>query len=298
MDDVASALTDSLDRQGRGGMLAPFRFADGTAGAPSMTWTNETNTGFYRAGSQDMRAVVSGVDATRWIDDGAGGSTFQIFDDSDSLWKDAAHENSIIRLGDGAAATPALTWFNETTDGLYRVGDGDQRYVQDVGATPTDVWKALNGVLNVNYGPYADAGTPADFPVIGERLRNQPEVGDPVDTVASIGYVDSRLTLVAQGVGDGNSSTFVGDVFGTAASWTRTSEGNYTLGLSDPLTSLNNLVVHLTVQESGDSAGRYVFVTGVTTPATPKITIRSNAGGQATALDPDVIMFSVYDSGV
>ena len=34
MSDVANALTDSLDRYGRGGMLAPFTFSDGTEGAP------------------------------------------------------------------------------------------------------------------------------------------------------------------------------------------------------------------------------------------------------------------------
>ena len=34
MDDIATALTDSLDRQGRGGMLAPFQFSDGAEAAP------------------------------------------------------------------------------------------------------------------------------------------------------------------------------------------------------------------------------------------------------------------------
>ena len=29
LDDIADALTNSLDRQGRGGMLAPFKFANG-----------------------------------------------------------------------------------------------------------------------------------------------------------------------------------------------------------------------------------------------------------------------------
>ena len=67
MDDIAQALTDSLDRYGRGGMVAALPFPDGTVGAPTFTWTNEPNTGLYRAGGQDMRATVDGADVFRFI---------------------------------------------------------------------------------------------------------------------------------------------------------------------------------------------------------------------------------------
>lgn len=70
MGDVAAELTNSLDRQGRGGMLAPFKFLDGTVSAPGMTWTSEPSTGFYRAGASDMRATVAGVPRQRWIGTG------------------------------------------------------------------------------------------------------------------------------------------------------------------------------------------------------------------------------------
>ncbi len=48
MDDISVALTDSLVLSGRGGMLAPFRFADGTNLLPAAAWVNETSTGLYR----------------------------------------------------------------------------------------------------------------------------------------------------------------------------------------------------------------------------------------------------------
>ena len=70
MSDIGAEITNSLDRQGRGGMLAPFKFADGTNGAPGMTWTNEPTTGFYRAGASDMRATVAGVSRMRWTSAG------------------------------------------------------------------------------------------------------------------------------------------------------------------------------------------------------------------------------------
>lgn len=70
MSDIGVELTNSLDRQGRGGMLAPFKFLDGTAGAPGMTWTSEPSTGFFRAGASEMAATVAGVPRMRWTGSG------------------------------------------------------------------------------------------------------------------------------------------------------------------------------------------------------------------------------------
>jgi hypothetical protein len=66
MSDIGAELTNSLDRDGRGGMRAPFRFINGTVGAPGITWTAEPSSGFYRAGTSDMRASIAGVDRMRW----------------------------------------------------------------------------------------------------------------------------------------------------------------------------------------------------------------------------------------
>lgn len=61
MEDIAQALSDSLDRTGRGGMLAPFRIYDGSIGAPGLAFTNEINLGWYRAASGIMVAVSAGT---------------------------------------------------------------------------------------------------------------------------------------------------------------------------------------------------------------------------------------------
>jgi hypothetical protein len=66
MEDIAAALTDSLSRSGQGGMLAPFKNADGTQANPGITWSNEATSGFYRATLNDMRASVNGVNRMRW----------------------------------------------------------------------------------------------------------------------------------------------------------------------------------------------------------------------------------------
>lgn len=63
LTDVATAMSDSLDRNGRGGMLAPFRNADGTLPAPGLTFTNEPSTGFARLATGELSTIVQGVAA-------------------------------------------------------------------------------------------------------------------------------------------------------------------------------------------------------------------------------------------
>tara|TARA_R110002020_G_scaffold230092_5_gene440886 strand:+ start:10217 stop:11008 length:792 start_codon:yes stop_codon:yes gene_type:complete len=96
--DFSQAVTDSLDRNGRGGMLVPFKNLDGTVSAPGMTWNSETSLGIYRAGTQDMRVSVGGADVMRWI---AG--KIQAWDGA--AWQD------VNNAGDGFAplASPEFT---------------------------------------------------------------------------------------------------------------------------------------------------------------------------------------------
>lgn len=61
MSDIATALTDSLSRSGKGGMLVPFQLADGTVVAPALTFTTEPTTGVYRPGVSQYAVVVQGA---------------------------------------------------------------------------------------------------------------------------------------------------------------------------------------------------------------------------------------------
>jgi len=63
--DVAQGLTDSLDRNGRGGMNAALALINGTAANPALTWTSQTNTGWYRAAASDIRISINGADNHR-----------------------------------------------------------------------------------------------------------------------------------------------------------------------------------------------------------------------------------------
>ena len=81
LNDVSTALTDSLDRYGRGGMLASFRFADGTKLLPSASFVNETSSGLYREDSGDVRMAILTQDVMRWQTSGV-----QIWDNVLSQW--------------------------------------------------------------------------------------------------------------------------------------------------------------------------------------------------------------------
>ena len=84
MDDVATALTASLDRNGNGGMLSPFKNQDGNLNGPGITWTNEPSSGLFRAAAGDMRLGVQGTPKMRWRQPG----NTEVWDTTTSSWID------------------------------------------------------------------------------------------------------------------------------------------------------------------------------------------------------------------
>ncbi len=112
LDDVADALTDSLDREGRGGMLAPFRFADGTNLLPGASWVNENTTGFYRFDGGDLRVSVLTQDVMRWKNTGA-----QVWNSTDSQWENILSGNSIPAfVNAGTVENQTLRWDDTNSD--------------------------------------------------------------------------------------------------------------------------------------------------------------------------------------
>lgn len=61
LNDIKTEITNSLDRQGRGGMLAPLLLVSGTVGAPGVGFSAEPGSGAYRAGAGDWRLTVLGT---------------------------------------------------------------------------------------------------------------------------------------------------------------------------------------------------------------------------------------------
>lgn len=63
--DLGSEVTNSLDRQGRGGMLAGLKLLDGSVGTPGLTFTNELSSGLYRISAGNFAFSVGGVSILR-----------------------------------------------------------------------------------------------------------------------------------------------------------------------------------------------------------------------------------------
>ena len=61
LSDIGQAITESLDRAGRGGMTAPFRLFDGTISAPGLAFLNETGLGIWRSGAGVMEFASGGT---------------------------------------------------------------------------------------------------------------------------------------------------------------------------------------------------------------------------------------------
>jgi uncharacterized protein YaiE (UPF0345 family) len=75
MSDIANEITESLARNGAGGMTGPMKATDGTAAAPSITFGSETSTGLYRVASGQLGITTGGVQ--RFNISGSG-STFSV----------------------------------------------------------------------------------------------------------------------------------------------------------------------------------------------------------------------------
>ncbi|CAB4184006.1 hypothetical protein UFOVP1375_9 [uncultured Caudovirales phage] len=70
MEDLGNEITNSLSREGDGGMNAPLRFVDGDQNAPGISWVSETNSGFYYEGAGEFWASVLGTKIVQFTANG------------------------------------------------------------------------------------------------------------------------------------------------------------------------------------------------------------------------------------
>lgn len=62
MADIGNEISQSLDRGGRGGMLAPLKLVDGSSAAPGLAFSLEAGSGLYRKSSGKLALVIAGVE--------------------------------------------------------------------------------------------------------------------------------------------------------------------------------------------------------------------------------------------
>jgi hypothetical protein len=62
LDDLATEVTDSLNRSGKGGMLSQLKIVDGGLSAPGVGFGNDTNTGIARLSAGTLSIIIDGVE--------------------------------------------------------------------------------------------------------------------------------------------------------------------------------------------------------------------------------------------
>ena len=70
MDDIATALTNSLDRAGAGGMTGPLKAAAGTQQRPGITFVEDVTSGLYKEAAGVVTAVAEGQKQAFWSKNG------------------------------------------------------------------------------------------------------------------------------------------------------------------------------------------------------------------------------------
>jgi hypothetical protein len=111
--DLATELTDSLSRSGKGGMTAPLRCADGTASLPAFSWTSDTNTGFYRIGADNIGLSLGGT--KRWDFGTAGTVLTGTFDVSGATTVASLDVEGATSLAGALAVHGAATFADPVT---------------------------------------------------------------------------------------------------------------------------------------------------------------------------------------
>ena len=228
MNDLGQSLSASLDRYGRGGMLAPFQFTDGTESAPGATWSNEPTTGLYRAAYGDLRFTLTGTDVQRWTNANS------------YLWRNSQWEEILTQTGGGG---------DTTINNLVVTGSFTSPGIDD---------NATSTAITIDSSQRVGIGTSAPVSYQQGPVLN---IGDTSDSYAQLNF--TTATDGVQYIGFGDSTTTSGRYqglisfdhstnkmgFGTGASTTSnmtiTSSGNVGIGTESPstLTVHNNISV-------------------------------------------------------
>lgn len=128
LNDIASEVTDSLSRSGKGAMLAALELADGTVAAPALSFDTDPDCGLYRGGANDLRMGVNTTRVQTW---NTSGSTFNEplasekgYTATQSTSNSAAITCTGNGSGDGMVATGGATGDGVTGNGGATSGNG------------------------------------------------------------------------------------------------------------------------------------------------------------------------------
>ena len=115
--DIEQALTESLSREGDGGMNTTLFFEDGLVGSPGISFENDPDTGFYRSASGVTIYVANAANTVRFGNSGDGGLGVY----RDSAWQDVLDAGTDQGVGgvltfNTSPAFPQVVTFQSNTN--------------------------------------------------------------------------------------------------------------------------------------------------------------------------------------
>lgn len=144
LSDLATEVTNSLDRNGRGAMLAPLQCSNGTVAAPALTFASDPDTGMYRIGANNLGVAASGAKVLDVATTGLGVTgTLSV--------------SGVTTVADGTVSAPGVSFSGDANTGIYRIGANnlaiaaDATKIVDVTSSGVAVTGTLSstGVLTV-----------------------------------------------------------------------------------------------------------------------------------------------------
>lgn len=144
LSDLATEMSDSLSRSGKGAMTAPLQLANGTAAAPALTFASDTDTGIYRVGANALGVSIAGQNVCTFNADGGDGL-----------------ECSIRGRFTGDPGS--------NNQGVYGVGDGTGAGVEGIGGGTDGIGvKGTGGATNGAGGQFLGNATSGGYGAIGQ----------------------------------------------------------------------------------------------------------------------------------
>lgn len=253
MSDIGSSITDSLDRNGRGAMLAPLKGIDGTMTAPGYSFSSEGTLGMYRV-SAGVLGFAAGAALVFSIS--AAGPAFVL----------------PVTFALGTAAAPSITFTGNTNTGIYSPGTSqvsittagvDRLAVSAVGVVTLSDGALVLGSTSANFITSLSAAATLNFQTGGASTRLSIDsagniaVSGPITTSAnvtllngvSIGWRDTGGTARAGAVLSSSGYVF-GDVANAIAGSTTAVRANTSVELD-----VNNVAL-ATLKSTGLAIGQ------------------------------------------
>jgi hypothetical protein len=122
--DIGTELTNSLDRSGRGAMVAPLQLSSGTSSAPSLTFSSEATSGLYRAGAGDLRMQVSSTQTQKWTSSGVTFPLAVTTQGGVTSTASTANGSALTATGNGSGAGLVATGGSSSGTGVVGTGAG------------------------------------------------------------------------------------------------------------------------------------------------------------------------------